>query len=78
MLKLRESITLPSGERANILNDWTYISPMIMVFFRDGAFYFIVITATISVKAFVTIHRGGWYARPALAYALSATAHTVF
>ncbi|KAJ2927446.1 hypothetical protein H1R20_g9649, partial [Candolleomyces eurysporus] len=42
MLKLRESITLPSGERANILNDWTYISPMIMVFFRDGAFYFIV------------------------------------
>ncbi|KAJ2913702.1 hypothetical protein MD484_g6713, partial [Candolleomyces efflorescens] len=68
MIKFRESITHPSGQRVNILNDWSYVSPMIMVFFRDGAFYFIVITATICVKAFATIHREGWYARPALAW----------
>jgi hypothetical protein len=42
MLKFRESITHPSGQRVNILNDWSYVSPVIMVFFRDGAFYFIV------------------------------------
>jgi hypothetical protein len=42
MLKFGKSITHPSGQRANILNDWNYVSPMIMVFFRDGAFYFIV------------------------------------
>ncbi|KAJ2915210.1 hypothetical protein MD484_g5190, partial [Candolleomyces efflorescens] len=51
MMRFKESITNPNGERVNILNDWSYVSPMIMVFFRDGAFYFIVITGMFVVNA---------------------------
>jgi hypothetical protein len=44
MLKLRESVAVANGGHATlgVLKDTAHISPVLLVFVRDGAFYYML------------------------------------
>ncbi|KAF5318937.1 hypothetical protein D9611_013680 [Ephemerocybe angulata] len=68
MLKFRDSVTLPGSnhtllEAVKSAFQANHISPLLLVFVRDGAFFFLITTVTTVVVAALSVHKN-WYIGP--------------
>ncbi|KAJ2919103.1 hypothetical protein MD484_g1293, partial [Candolleomyces efflorescens] len=66
MLKLRESVAVANGGHATIgvLRDTAHISPVLLVFVRDGAFYYLLTTLITCVCTFLDSYQNKMYFTP--------------